>query len=257
MTQKPLLIFDFDGVIIDGLSEYWDSSRKACLNLLGEKSHPNLPNNIPKAFEYLRPWVKQGWEMVLIAAELTRYNSLLLPENYKIFSENYTQRCKEALEIWQWNPSQLQRELDNIRKAEINNNVQSWLKNHKSFPGVPNRINRLSEEGLELVILTTKSSEFTTKLLNLLEINVKLIFGHESGSKSDVLIELSKSRTIKGFIEDRRATLEKIINHPQLSSIPCFLASWGYLKPNDLKNLPNGIHLLDLKTFSSPLANWN
>ncbi len=257
MTKKPLLIFDFDGVIINGMNEYWTSSRQACINILGQKINKNLPQQLPKAFKYLRPWVQYGWEMVLIAAELTRSDGYLISEGFKKFSENYYQQCIEALDTWNWEPSKLQEELDNVRREHINNDLKNWLNSHKPFPGIPHRINQLHKQGNDIAVLTTKGAEFTHKLLTSFNINFDLLYGHESGSKIDVLIQLSENRTIKGFVEDRRVTLEKVKNTSKLISTPCFLASWGYLKPNDSQNLPLGISLLEPKTFARPLANWN
>ena len=257
MKTKPLLIFDLDGVIIDGMDEYWHSSRQACINLLGGELNNYLTNEIPEAFKYLRPWVQHGWEMVLITAELTRPESYLISEGWKKFAKHYSERCKEALEIWQWHPRQIQQVLDKVRTDQINKNLNAWLAKHECFSGIPDRINELQKEENDIAILTTKGAEFTGRLLKLFQIKSNLLYGHESGSKIDVLTQISQDRTILGFIEDRRATLEKVLKTPGLNSIPCFLASWGYLKPNDSKNLPQGIYLLEQKTFTRPLANWN
>ena len=67
MSLQPLLVLDFDGVILDGMDEYWSSSRRACLSLL---EGAGLPEQTPLSFRQLRPWVHHGWEMVLIAALL-------------------------------------------------------------------------------------------------------------------------------------------------------------------------------------------
>ena len=67
MKNNPLLILDFDGVIIDGMNEYWISSKKAFLKLPKNNSYKiPLSNNAPAGFQYLRPWVNQGWEMVVL-----------------------------------------------------------------------------------------------------------------------------------------------------------------------------------------------
>ena len=89
MKVKPILIFDFDGVIVDGILEYWTSSRDAFLELVKkEESSYDLPLVVPQSFRDLRPWVKYGWEMVLIAAELTRKSSPLSISS-TCFSDNY------------------------------------------------------------------------------------------------------------------------------------------------------------------------
>ena len=69
MNDRPLLVFDFDGVIVDGMAEYWWSAWHACRRL--EAAPEGLtPDQVPDAFRQLRPWVHHGWEMVLLAAEL-------------------------------------------------------------------------------------------------------------------------------------------------------------------------------------------
>ncbi len=252
-------MFDFDGVIVDGRVEYWNSSRKALLELLKEKSTvPRLPKNVPSAFQQLRPWVKNGWEMVLITAELTRHESPLVTAGVKNFANNYKINCKKALNEWGWNPDQLQNVLDRVRKETININKDKWLKSHVAFPGLQKRINQLvTVEKIDFAVLTTKSTQFTAELLNYLNLHPKLLYGHEAGEKTDLLRQMSKNHTIAGFLEDRRATLETVLKTPDLNSIPLYLASWGYLKPDDTKDLPSNIHLLKPENLMSPLAKWS
>ncbi len=194
--------------------------------------------------------------MVLLAAELSRPNSPLMRLGARVYSKNYEQYCNEALRSWNWHPNELQHALEEVRSQAISNNRANWLASHKAFPGIIKRLNQLNAEGYELVVLTTKGSKFTAELLDHFQLKPKLIFGHESGSKSNVLLHLSKKHIIRGFLEDRRATLETVSKNSQLSSITYFLASWGYLKPDDTKHLPTNIHLLDTKTFMTPLASW-
>jgi hypothetical protein len=128
---------------------------------------------------------------------------------------------------------------------------------HHPFSLVTQRLKTLEKEGIEFAVLTTKSIEFTKKLLDCFDLQPKLVFGHESGSKIDVLNQLLQTRIIHGFIEDRRTTLEKVLGDPKLKSIPCYLASWGYLKPQDKNNLPAGIKLLNSDTLRKPIFNWS
>ena len=118
-------------------------------------------------------------------------------------------------------------------------------------------LQRLEKEGIEFAVLTTKSIEFTKKLLDCFDLHPKLIFGHESGNKVDVLNQLLQQRIVQGFIEDRRTTLEKVLEDPKLETIPCYLASWGYLKPQDRNNLPSGIKLLNLDILQEPISKWS
>ena len=259
MIKKPLLVFDFDGVIVDGIKEYWSSSRQTCLNILPakEKEIVYFPNEIPKAFKAMRPWVHHGWEMVILAAECSNKTSQLNLKGLEKFSKNYQIECSLALKKWGWKSFQLQESLNQTRREAISNNFNQWLNFYQPFPFVNKRLRSLEREGIEFAVLTTKSIEFTNKLLDSFDLKPKLVFGHESGSKLEVLNQLLKTRIIQGFIEDRRTTLEQVLEDPNLKSIPCYLASWGYLKPEDKDNLPNGIKLLNPDSLREPISNWS
>ena len=259
MIEKPLLVLDFDGVIVDGIKEYWSSSRQTCLNILSakEKEMTSFSSEIPKAFKALRPWVHYGWEMVILAAECSNKTSQLNLKGLQKFSSNYQIECSLALEKWGWTPFQLQEALNQTRSEAISNNYNQWLSFHQPFSLVTQRLKTLEKDGIEFAVLTTKSIEFTKKLLDCFDLHPNLIFGHESGSKVDVLNQLLQERIIQGFIEDRRTTLEKVLEDPKLTSIPCYLASWGYLKPQDQNNLPSGIKLLNSETLQEPIPKWS
>jgi hypothetical protein len=82
------------------------------------------------------------------------------------------------------------------------------------------------------------------------------LFGHEQGSKPTVLLQLRELRRPLWFIEDRRPTLETVRATSGLEQVRCFLAAWGYLKPEDRSGLPDGITLLEPGAFQAPLAIW-
>ena len=258
MTEKPLLVLDFDGVIVDGIEEYWSSSRQTCLNILSakEKDIISFPSEIPKTFKAMRPWVHHGWEMVILAAECSHKSSQLNLKGLHDFSKNYQIECSLSLKKWGWTASQLQEALNQTRREAISNNFNQWLDFHQPFSLVTQRLKTIEKEGIEFAVLTTKSIEFTNKLLDCFDVQPKLVFGHESGSKVHVLNQLLKKRIIIGFIEDRRTTLEKVLEDPKLRSIPCYLASWGYLKPQDMNNLPSGITLLNSDILLEPISKW-
>ncbi|MBR75031.1 MAG: HAD family hydrolase, partial [Cyanobium sp. RS427] len=72
----------------------------------------------------------------------------------------------------------------------------------------------------------------------------------------EVLLRLQRERVLAGFVEDRRATLETVRGTDGLQALPCWLASWGYLKPSDHEDLPQGIQLIAPERFAAPLAQW-
>ena len=255
MSDRPLLVFDFDGVIVDGMNEYWWSASAACAQLTGAQLS-SLPEAVPAAFRTLRPWIHHGWEMVLMAALLQERDGLLQRLGVDAFVEAYSNHCSQALQVRGWTAPQLQQALEQVRQEAVASNRGDWLARHQPFPGVPERLRSLADEGVDWAVLTTKGRRFTAELLDGFDLHPSLLFGHEDGVKPEVLQRLKSERPLRGFVEDRRPTLETVLATPGLEELPCFLADWGYLRPVDREGLPQGIALLELSRLASPLAEW-
>ena len=83
MTDQKIFLFDFDGVIVDGMDEYWHSSLLACEKFLNSPNiavDQKLYKKVPNTFKEIRPWVKYGWEMVLITHEIIKDFTKILKE---------------------------------------------------------------------------------------------------------------------------------------------------------------------------------
>ena len=70
-----MLISDFDGVIVDGMEEYWWSACRAAGQFIPAVA--DLPVEVPEAFRCLRPQVHHGWEMPLLAAAVAGHGEPL------------------------------------------------------------------------------------------------------------------------------------------------------------------------------------
>ncbi len=248
MAPAPLLVCDFDGVLVDGLPEYWWSARRAALDLA-----PNLvlPETLPEAFVRLRPLIHQGWEMVLVAAELSRADAQV-----EAALAGYATWLAEALDRWGWTPAQLQRTLEQVRAAAIATDCAGWLARHRLYPGVLQRLRQLKDEDALWAVLTTKGEAFARQILDAAGLQPWALFGHEQGSKPDVLARLLQQSRPVWFLEDRRPTLELVCARPDLAAVRCYLASWGYLGSRDGLDLPATIHWLEPERFATPLAQW-
>ena len=253
MSFQPLLVFDFDGVILDGMNEYWSSSRRACLSLLPEAT---LPDQTPAQFRMLRPWVHHGWEMVLLAALLQESGGPLHRLGVDAFANDYDYQLGAGLERFGWQPSLLQESLEHVRREAVLHHRAGWVALHQPFEGVSDRLAQLEEEGVAWSVLTTKGRDFTAELLDAFQLRPARLDGRESGPKPEVLLGLRQEWELKGFIEDRRATLEAVLRTPGLEGVTCFLAEWGYLRPADRQALPDGLRLLSARDFADPLAIW-
>ncbi|MCP9776024.1 HAD family hydrolase [Cyanobium sp. WAJ14-Wanaka] len=251
MTEQsvPLLVFDFDGVLVDGMAEYWWSARRAAMALVPDLS---LPEQAPAGFAKLRPQIHKGWEMVLMAAELGRPDLELAA-----LVASYQAQLEQALLRWGLSPDQLQGALERVRSEAIGKDLPGWLRLHHFYPGVLERLQQLACAGSPWAVLTTKGGEFARQILQAAGLEPWALFGHEQGSKCEVLAQLlaSEYRPI-WFVEDRRPTLELVRSQAELAAVRCFLVSWGYLAPGDHQQLPDGIHWLEPEIFAAPLAQW-
>ena len=258
MQHQKLILFDFDGVIVNGINEYWLSSKLACEKFLlpNSKNH-NLNESIevPKIFVEIRPWVKYGWEMVLITHEILKKNKPLNNLTKKSFLENYEENCSKLLLKYSWESIKLQQCLDEARKFQIKNDFKKWISLHQPFNEVIDFIKYTKDKGYKTGVISTKGKIFTSKILSNLNIFPELIFGYESGSKVDIISNLTLSYDIIAFIEDRRKTLSNILKNKQTKLINCYLAEWGYLKSTDKIDLPKGIKLLKIKNLEDIVAN--
>ena len=255
-------MFDFDGVLVDGMAEYWWSARRAALALVaGEGARSatvplQLPEQAPAGFARLRPLIHKGWEMVLMAAELGRPDSDL-----DAAVADYDTFLARALERWGWSTEQLQRALEGLRQEAIATDLDAWLALHSFYPGVRERLGQLAAEGADWAVLTTKGGAFAARLLAAAGLKPLALYGHEQGSKPSVLGRLVAERDPAQcplwFVEDRRPTLELVRRTPGLEAVRCYLVAWGYLGPADGEGLaPLGIRWLESAGFEAPLAQW-
>ena len=257
MSAQKLFLFDFDGVLVDGMNEYWNSSLLACEKYL-KSPHISFDQKfyrkVPIAFREIRPCVKYGWEMILIVHEIIKTENPINSLNKDEFINKYNQNCLRILKDNSWIADDLQKILNKSRQYQIDKDFPKWVDLHIPFFEVIDFMEKLKKNEINTGIITTKSKIFAEKILKKLNIFPKYIFGYESGTKTKIAEKLSKDYEILGFIEDRKKTLIDIKQNSKTSHIPCFLADWGYLKESDRYNLNNGIKLLKLDELEKLVA---
>lgn len=238
------------------MDEYWWSARQTALDLAAQAGRRlSLPEQAPPSFARLRPLIHKGWEMVLMAAELSRDDALL-----PTAAADYQAGLDPALARWGWSRELLQQSLEAVRRQAIATDPATWLARHRFYPGIVERLRALAGEGADWAVLTTKGGAFAAQLLAAADLRPRALFGHEQGSKPEVLLRLQRGEWDLGgpiwFIEDRRPTLELVRATAGLEQVRCFLVSWGYLGPRDGEHLPAGIRWLEPARFAAPLAQW-
>ena len=143
------------------MHEYWHSSLMACDKYLNSpyiKFDQKLYKEVPNTFKEIRPWVKYGWEMVLIVHQIIKTENQLNNFNKDDFINEYNQNCHRILKENSWIAQDLQKLLDNSRQLQIDKDFEKWVNLHKPFFEVINFIEELKKRGIKTGIITTTVS---------------------------------------------------------------------------------------------------
>jgi len=249
--MTKILALDFDGVICDGLAEYFYSSKLVYEQIW----HIPLSDEpqIQADFNYLRPIIETGWEMPLVIKALT------VGYNVDQLFNDWQNICQGILATENLQSSFLSHALDEVRQKQINNNLWTWLNLHKIYPHVLDKINNIIDN-YKLFIITTKEGYFAQKLLESKGVDISkiTIIGKEKkrpkyeSLRLIIAQEKVSSRDVY-FIEDRLEALVAVGKQEDLQDVNLFLASWGYntKKTRDSITSKSRINLLSLNDFTN------
>ena len=249
---------DFDGVICDGLKEYFASTERAYKKIWSSNDlsvNDELTNN----FYRLRPVIETGWEMpVLLRALVLNYD----PE--KILTTWHYIR-DEIVEREQLDKKTCSQALDSVRDYWIQNDLDGWLKLHRFYPGVLDKLKEIISLDIQFYIITTKEGRFVKQLLQQqdIELNETQIIGKESKRPKYETLRIIKDNAIESdvsiwFVEDRIQALKQVRQQPDLKEIKLFLADWGYNTESQraMAKERDNIQLLSLSQFAQDFALW-
>lgn len=258
MVSSPptLLALDFDGVICDGLIEYFQTAWQAYCRIW-QPADTTPPEGLAPRFYRLRPVVETGWEMPVVL------RSLLLGTTEAEILENWSAIVQAQIAQDNLTPAQLGTAVDGYRDEWIAADLEDWLKQHRFYSGVGDRLRQMLASEVEVVIITTKEGRFVRQLLQRehLDLPDAKIFGKEQRQpKTETLRQLLKlhPQAHIWFVEDRLKTLQSIQTQADLASVKLFLADWGYNTEGDraLAVQSNQIQLLSLEEFASDFSAW-
>lgn len=250
MTPQTLAL-DFDGVLCNGLVEYFQSAWRAYCQIWSPAAAP--PGDLANVFYRLRPVVETGWEMpVLLRAMLKGFSEAEILENWGSI-------CSQIVAVENLNPQDLGGKLDTIRDQWIAADLEGWLNIHQFYPGVAARLQQWLDSPIKVFIVTTKEGRFVQQLLEQADIQLPpdRILGKEGQRpKPETLRTLNAEPT--WFIEDRLKALQAVASHADLSEVRLFLADWGYNTPADqaLARQDPRIQLLSLSQFTQDFSVW-
>jgi phosphoglycolate phosphatase-like HAD superfamily hydrolase len=261
-----VLALDFDGVICDGMPEYFESSLRAHHAVFGVTPDPTHREELFARFSTLRPAVETGWEMVVLVdmlAERDRSGDAQLRQHWASVRDGWVGR--KAIE-----PKKLADALDAVRDAWTRDDLPGWLAKHTFFPGIAAWLRQLCESGQIWYVVTTKEARFNVALLEWQQVPIarERVIGKQwpKRPKWDVLRELAARHSLPPtgeglwFVEDRFETLRGLRERAKdLSAVRLYLADWGYVFPErDLVAAENDdrIEMIGLGDVRAGLGAW-
>lgn len=256
ISQPHILALDFDGVICDGLKEYFATTQKTYTQIWHEDTSENT-ETLATNFYQLRPVIETGWEMPILLRAL-----VLNIDREKILNQ-WSEVAHDIVKTEQLDPKEIAHILDTVRDNWIKSDLDSWLELHQFFPGVIERLGKLIKSSTQLYIVTTKEGRFVNQLLarQAVELPRASIIGKEcQRPKYETLRLLRDSITQDNssiwFVEDRLKTLKLVQQQADLATVQLFLADWGYNTTKERKAIDQKINLLSLPQFTQDFAAW-
>ena len=252
-----ILALDFDGVICDGLAEYFASTKKAYRTIWSEE----VDDSFADRFYRLRPLIETGWEMPILL------RALVLGKSEADIIDNFPSIAKQIVESSGLEKQAVVNQLDGVRDDWIKNNLNDWLALHRFYPGVIEQLRRIINFDIELYIITTKEGRFVKQLLQQqnLDFPTDQIIGKESKRPKYETLRILRDRHQKSgadltitFIEDRLKALQQVAQQDDLNFVKLFLADWGYNLDSDRRFAASDkrIELLSLERFQQDLSAW-
>ena len=261
-TSPTVLALDFDGVICDGLKEYFETAWRAYAQVWSI-DRPPAPN-LAAQFYRLRPVIETGWEMPLVlrALEIGIPESDIL-QDWPTIAKNLAQQESSSTTTVPLAKT-LATTVDSIRDTWIAHDLASWLAKHHFYPGISERLKNIVASSLPLFIISTKESRFIRQLLQQegIELDDRQVYGKETKRpKTDILRDLNQefgATAAIWFVEDRYKTLQGVEKQPDLANVTLFLADWGYNTQAERSAVQeyDSIYLLTLDQFTADFAHW-
>ena len=215
-----LVALDFDGVICNGLREYFQTSWRVYCKLWD--SSPCVPTDeLAETFYRLRPVVETGWEMPLVlhALESGLSESDIL--------RDWPSLALELLETSKKDAKSIGALVDHTRDQWISADFRDWLSYQTFYSGMIEYLKSYDR----FVIISTKEGRFIRALLQPcgIELQDDQLYGKERQQpKHEILRTLKPNYSHVTFIEDRFKTLQTVAKQPDLDDIDLLLADWGY-----------------------------
>ena len=261
MAIPDILALDFDGVLCDGMREYFEASRRTYAQVWPTDGVPG--EGLFPAFRALRPVIMTGWEMPLLLRAIIqgRPEAAMLQDWEKVRDEllNVGPLRGGAL------IGALTDALDAVRRDWIAADPRDWLGQNVPYCSL-DEVRRVVATPERTVLVTTKEGAFARRILDHWGVHLAGIQGKEAGTHKcenlrGLIAGYTESRGRRPrlwFVEDRLETLRHVTTHADLADVGLFLAAWGYNTPETRASVRGDerVRLLELDRFRRGPAAW-
>lgn len=239
-----LMALDFDGVICNGLREYFQTSWRV-YSQLWDVPHRVPSGKLAETFYRLRPVVETGWEMPLVLHALE--SGLSEADILRDWSNLATGLLQKS----NMDAKSIGAMVDRTRDQWIVEDFADWLSYQTFYLGMIEFLKSCDC----LVIISTKEGRFIRALLQPcgIELQDDQLYGKERQQpKHEILRALKPDYSHITFIEDRFKTLQTVAKQPDLGDIDLLLADWGYNLESEREAARNSdrIQLVSLTEFA-------
>jgi len=256
-SNPTILALDFDGVVCDGMIEYFQTSWQTYCQIWSD-FRETLPEDLAPKFYKLRPVIEIGWEMPVLLRALI----LGIPE--EDIWQDWVAIAQQIVTDNGLKSAEIGAKLDRVRDEWIVRDLDGWLSLHRFYPGVVEKLQKTLASGIKVYIVTTKEGRFVRQLLQqeAVEICEERIIGKEyKRPKYEILRELIASfgESLRlWFVEDRLTALQLVEKQPDLEQVQLFLADWGYNTEQIRDSIREDfrIKLLSLSQFTGDFVDW-
>lgn len=229
--KQHLIALDFDGVLCDGLSEYFQTTCQAYRQLWAIAKAPIADAEFEQyrtPFYEARPIIESGWEMPVML------RSLVLGHSAREILADWPQIRAAILQESPHDRATYTQAVDGVRDHAIEHQLDDWLTLHRFYSGIISQLQLwLTRAEVDLWIVSTKEGRFIDQLLQRAGVNIprSQIIGKEIGQPKFVTLGQLRDRSpdaLMTFVEDRLPALEQVMNRPDLDAVRLYLADWGY-----------------------------
>ncbi len=216
---------DFDGVVCDSVPECFLSSHRAYHEFLRGDAVTSVSLREKELFYHFRPFIRAGEDYILLQDMIARGVDVTSQE---VLDREIAAAGHDTMENYG-------RLFYRAREEVLREDRDFWLDLNPLFPGMPEILRRVSDNP-RFYILSTKKPEFIREILSHHRISwdiERILFPGRRTKLQIIEGVLPRGEACEAlFVDDQ---LDHLLTARKDPRIRPYLASWGYIKPEWLR----------------------